>query len=196
MTDAFLNLYPCAGFMILMYIFETYLDIRQHRALKLPTLPKPLVGVISDEKFKRSRDYSLDKRFIQRCCAFSQPSFWNNFWCPNWLADLYLVVNSELSASSDSYFHFVHEAVTILMDTTILYYKVLPWFWKVKTNPLLQSISLCKYFGWSFLSSEIWRISYKGWFECWEWDNTHPCILSWCHGLVTGTLTSLDYNLC
>ena len=90
-------------------------------------------------------------------------------------------------ASSDSYFHFVHEAVTILMDTAILYYKVLPWFWKVKTNPLLQSISLCKYFGWSFLSSEIWRISYKGWFECWEWDNTHPCILSWCHGLVTGT---------
>jgi len=22
--------------------------------------------------------------------------------------------------------------------------------------------------------------------SCWEWDNTHPCILSWCHGLVTG----------
>jgi len=25
--------------------------------------------------------------------------------------------------------------------------KNLPWFWKVKTNPLLPSISLCKYFG-------------------------------------------------
>lgn len=54
-----------AGFMIFMYIFETYLDIRQHRALKLPTLPKPLLGVISDEKFERSRAYSLDKRFVQ-----------------------------------------------------------------------------------------------------------------------------------
>ncbi|RLM79702.1 hypothetical protein C2845_PM12G23300 [Panicum miliaceum] len=89
------------GFMILMYIFETYLDIRQHRALKLPTLPKPLVGVISDEKFKRSRDYSLDK----------------------------------------SYFHFVHEAVTILMDTTILYYKVLPWFWK-RSGELVTKVGL------------------------------------------------------
>jgi STE24 endopeptidase len=88
-------------FMILMYIFETYLDIRQHRALKLPTLPKPLVGVISDEKFKRSRDYSLDK----------------------------------------SYFHFVHEAVTILMDTTILYYKVLPWFWK-RSGELVTKVGL------------------------------------------------------
>ena len=26
--------------------------------------------------------------------------------------------------------------------------------------------------------------------SCWEWDNTHPCILSWCHGLVTGTNNS------
>lgn len=50
--------------MILMYIFETYLDIRQHAALKLPNLPKPLVGVISDEKFERARAYSIDKRFI------------------------------------------------------------------------------------------------------------------------------------
>lgn len=47
-----------------MYIFETYLDVRQHAAHKLPTLPKTLVGVISQEKFKKSRAYSLDKRFI------------------------------------------------------------------------------------------------------------------------------------
>ncbi|TVU28006.1 hypothetical protein EJB05_19512, partial [Eragrostis curvula] len=92
---------PGGRFMILMYIFETYLDIRQHRALKLPTLPKPLMGVISNEKFERSRAYSLDK----------------------------------------SYFHFIHEAVTIVMDTTILYYKVLPWFWK-KSAALVTSIGL------------------------------------------------------
>ncbi|XP_020261800.1 CAAX prenyl protease 1 homolog [Asparagus officinalis] len=78
------------GFMILMYIFETYLDIRQHAALKLPSLPKSLEGVVSQEKFERSRSYSLDK----------------------------------------SHFHFVHEAVTILMDTTILFFGILPWFWK------------------------------------------------------------------
>ncbi|XP_008810111.1 CAAX prenyl protease 1 homolog [Phoenix dactylifera] len=78
------------GFMILMYILETYLDIRQHAALKLPSLPKPLEGVVSQEKFEKSRAYSLDK----------------------------------------SHFHFVHEAVTILMDTAILYFGVLPWFWK------------------------------------------------------------------
>uniref|UniRef100_A0A0E0NJ86 CAAX prenyl protease 1 homolog n=2 Tax=Oryza TaxID=4527 RepID=A0A0E0NJ86_ORYRU len=89
------------GFMILMYIFETYLDIRQHRALKLPTLPKPLVGVISGEKFERSRAYSLDK----------------------------------------SKFHFIHEAVTILMDTTILYYRVLPWVWK-KSGELATNAGL------------------------------------------------------
>lgn len=53
-----------SGFMILMYIFETYLDVRQHRALKLPTLPKTLEGVISQEKFEKSRAYSLDKRFV------------------------------------------------------------------------------------------------------------------------------------
>ncbi|GAY51449.1 hypothetical protein CUMW_134320 [Citrus unshiu] len=49
------------GFMILMYFFETYLDLRQHAALKLPKLPKTLEGVISQEKFEKSRGYSLDK---------------------------------------------------------------------------------------------------------------------------------------
>lgn len=50
--------------MILMYIFESYLDLRQHSALKLPTLPKTLEGLISQEKFEKSRAYSLDKRFL------------------------------------------------------------------------------------------------------------------------------------
>ncbi|KAG7028608.1 CAAX prenyl protease 1-like protein [Cucurbita argyrosperma subsp. argyrosperma] len=78
------------GFMILMYFFETYLDLRQHAALKLPTLPKTLEGVISQEKFKKSQAYSLDK----------------------------------------SHFHFVQEFVTIVMDSSILFFGVLPWFWK------------------------------------------------------------------
>ncbi|KAG6748144.1 hypothetical protein POTOM_048045 [Populus tomentosa] len=78
------------GFMILVYFFETYLDLRQRAALKLPTLPKTLVGVISQEKFEKSRAYSLDK----------------------------------------SHFNFVHEFVTILLDSAILFYGILPWFWK------------------------------------------------------------------
>ncbi|PSS26311.1 CAAX prenyl protease [Actinidia chinensis var. chinensis] len=78
------------GFMILMYFFESYLDWRQHAALKRPTLPKTLEGVISQEKFEKSRAYSLDK----------------------------------------SRFHFIHEFVSILMDSAILSFGVLPWFWK------------------------------------------------------------------
>lgn len=109
------------GFMILMYIFETYLDLRQHTALKLPTLPKTLEGVISQEKFEKSRAYSLDKRYIflailiynlnRRKCA--QLCF------PN------------VSFFTFSHFHFIHEFVTILMDSAILFFRVLPWFWKV-----------------------------------------------------------------
>ncbi|KAL7002457.1 CAAX prenyl protease 1 [Sarracenia purpurea var. burkii] len=87
---AFPYMEAVVGFMILMYIFETYLDWRQHTALKLPTLPKTLEGVISQEKFEKSRAYSLDK----------------------------------------SHFHFVHEFITILMDSAILFFGVLPWFWK------------------------------------------------------------------
>ncbi|CAL5397601.1 unnamed protein product [Camellia sinensis] len=65
---AFPYMEAVVGFMILMYIFETYLDLRQHAALKLPTLPKTLEGLISQEKFEKSRAYSLDKRVL--------PWFW------------------------------------------------------------------------------------------------------------------------
>ncbi|KAK8521982.1 hypothetical protein V6N13_022045 [Hibiscus sabdariffa] len=81
-------------FMILMYLFETYLDLRQHAALKLPTLPKTLEGVISQEKFQKSRAYSLDK----------------------------------------SHFHFVHEFFSILTESSILFFGILPWFWKKSGN--------------------------------------------------------------
>ncbi|MBA0652695.1 hypothetical protein Goklo_019931 [Gossypium klotzschianum] len=87
--------------MILMYLFETYLDLRQHAALKLPTLPKTLEGVISQEKFEKSRAYSLDK----------------------------------------SHFHFLHEFVTILIDSAILFFGILPWFWK-KSGTFLPLLGL------------------------------------------------------
>ncbi|GAA0145273.1 metalloprotease [Lithospermum erythrorhizon] len=98
---AFPYMEAVVGFMILMYMFESYLDVRQHAALKLPKLPKTLEGVISQEKFEKSRAYSLDK----------------------------------------SYFHFVHEFVTILMDSAILFYGILPWFWK-KSGEVLVYLGL------------------------------------------------------
>lgn len=58
---AFPYLEAVVGFMIFMYFVETYLDLRQHAALKLPQLPKPLEGVVSQEKFEKSRAYSIDK---------------------------------------------------------------------------------------------------------------------------------------
>lgn len=51
-----------SGFMIVMYFFETYLDLRQHKAYKKPTLPATLKEVVSEEKFSKARAYSLDKR--------------------------------------------------------------------------------------------------------------------------------------
>ncbi|XLT45575.1 hypothetical protein HN873_038179 [Arachis hypogaea] len=87
--------------MIFMYFFETYLDIRQYKALKLPTLPKTLEGVISQDKFLKSRAYSLDKR----------------------------------------YFLFVQKFVKVVMDSTILYFWVLPWFWK-KSEHLMTFVGL------------------------------------------------------
>ncbi|XP_016675308.1 CAAX prenyl protease 1 homolog [Gossypium hirsutum] len=89
------------GFLILMYLFETYLDLRQHATLKLPTLPKTLEAVISQEKFEKSRAYSLDK----------------------------------------SHFYFVHEFVTILIDSAILFFGILPWFWK-KSGTFLPLLGL------------------------------------------------------
>jgi STE24 endopeptidase len=67
---AFPYMEAVVGFMILMYIFESYLDLRQHAALKLPTLPKSLEGVISQEKFEKSRAYSLDKSHFHFVHAF------------------------------------------------------------------------------------------------------------------------------
>jgi len=130
--------------MILMYIFETYLDVRQHKALKLPTLPKTLEGVISQEKFEKSRAYSLDKRFVSFCsCEFLSldndilPSN-KNFSDIFFFVILYLLLCLISILTHDFYFHlssnfhFIHELVTIVTDSTILYFGVLPWFWKVR----------------------------------------------------------------
>jgi len=58
---AFSYLEVVVGFMIFMYFVETYLDLRQYAALKLPRLPEPLEGVVSQEKFEKARAYNIDK---------------------------------------------------------------------------------------------------------------------------------------
>ncbi|KAK4559310.1 hypothetical protein RGQ29_008508 [Quercus rubra] len=47
--------------MILLYLFETYLDLRQYAVLKLPTLPLISQGAISPERFRKFRAHSIDK---------------------------------------------------------------------------------------------------------------------------------------
>lgn len=88
-----------SGFMVLMYVFETYLDLRQHSALKLPTLPKTLEGVISQEKFEKSRAYSLDKRFVISC---NSPQFNTliNFSFSSSISLMFLLVLLFISATS------------------------------------------------------------------------------------------------
>ncbi|XP_024541619.1 CAAX prenyl protease 1 homolog [Selaginella moellendorffii] len=75
---AFPYLESVVGFMIFMYFVESYLHLRQYRALKLPTLPPTLEGVVSQEKFEKSRAYTIEKsRFqfihsvwtiVEECC--------------------------------------------------------------------------------------------------------------------------------
>lgn len=176
--------------MILSYIFESYLDLRQHAAHKLPNLPKTLEGVISQEKFEKSRAYSLDKRFVSVFLLSLLGS----------LHALFILLTLRCSVLSlfSSYFHFVHEFFTIFMDSMILYYGILPWFWKVSgcicelwwTSPTPQLTAVLKIVvpvAWFLIViTEIGRISTGGWPKCREWDNADPCVLSWFDDLVTG----------
>ncbi|XP_050387643.1 CAAX prenyl protease 1 homolog [Argentina anserina] len=65
---AFPFLEVVVGSMILMYVLETYMNLRQHSALKRPTLPKSLEGVISQEKYEKSRAYRLEKSQFRFVC--------------------------------------------------------------------------------------------------------------------------------
>nr|AAB61028.1 A_IG002N01.21 gene product [Arabidopsis thaliana] len=56
------------GFMIVMYIFETYLDLRQLTALKLPTLPKTL---ITDLPFSLYSTFVIESRH-----GFNKQTIW------------------------------------------------------------------------------------------------------------------------
>ncbi|KAK7839284.1 caax prenyl protease 1 like protein [Quercus suber] len=57
----FLVIEAVVGVMFLLYLFETYLDLRQYAVLKLPTLPLISQGAISPERFRKFRTHSIDK---------------------------------------------------------------------------------------------------------------------------------------
>lgn len=47
------------AFILAMYLFETYLSIRQHRRYKEKLLPSELNGIVSEDKFARSQARSI-----------------------------------------------------------------------------------------------------------------------------------------
>lgn len=50
------------GIIVLKFIFETYVNIRQFKLYKLKTVPENVAILqISDEEFKQSQEYSFDK---------------------------------------------------------------------------------------------------------------------------------------
>jgi hypothetical protein len=48
-------------FLMAVWVFETYIDYRQHQKYKEAELPKALVGIISEEKYLKAQIYGLDK---------------------------------------------------------------------------------------------------------------------------------------
>ncbi|XP_064405117.1 CAAX prenyl protease 1 homolog [Halichondria panicea] len=58
-------LYPCMLFVWVAYLWETYLQWRQHCVYKTSTVAPPeVVGMIDQDTFSKSRLYQLDKSFF------------------------------------------------------------------------------------------------------------------------------------
>jgi STE24 endopeptidase len=54
-------------FGIMMFLFESYIDIRQlQNFYTIKTLPKEIKGVVSEDTFKKSSHYGGDKLFFSR----------------------------------------------------------------------------------------------------------------------------------
>lgn len=143
LPDLLFSSNPFSGFMILMYFFETYLDVRQHVALKLPTLPKTLEGVISQDKFQKSRAYSLDKRFsfLFYVNLFLSSLFVSHFEVHFWRVLLVLLIlytavyffqplpfSSWVRDNSDGLFNFVLWDTALVLEGENCF-----WYWWVPT---------------------------------------------------------------
>lgn len=106
------------------------------------------------------------------------------------LSCLAIFFNSFVILILFSNFHFVHEFVTILMDSAILYFRILPWFWKVSDWAFLLRSRFCLsahcWLRVSFLIADITRLFDIPWSQCREWNISHTFIFSRSYGLVTG----------
>lgn len=49
------------GFIVVVTLFESYLELRQRGALRKPDIPPVLKGVITEKSFKQTQAYCLDK---------------------------------------------------------------------------------------------------------------------------------------
>lgn len=64
------------GFIVLVYIFETYLDLRQHARYKAKEVPRELDGVVTQETFTKSQVFHhpfLDPRSPPPLLFFTSP---------------------------------------------------------------------------------------------------------------------------
>lgn len=174
--------------MILMYIFESYLDLRQHTAIKLPTLPKTLEGVISQEKFEKSRAYSIDKRYCHQHYPFNEYSL-SNFWHTCLL--MVFILHCLLSATSTSFMSLWVYWWRLQFCSLECCHGSGRWVfhfvkhWRSRGLPCLIYL----------LIAEIRRIFGAHWLQCWQWNTRHVCLFSRSYVLVTGEYYSSSSSL-
>jgi hypothetical protein len=126
-ADTFPYLQAVVGFSLLVYVFETYLDVRQLALYDTKSRPKELEPLISQERFAASQAYNKEKmRFhlvksfvsqalsLAELCIFLSPWIWRNI--PIWFS---VGLSSEVARS------VLFVMVIILKDTIIS----LPWSW-------------------------------------------------------------------
>jgi len=58
-------LYGSVAFVLVVYLFETYIDFRQNRKYREKGLPKELAAIVPTDKFEKAQAYGLDKRYVK-----------------------------------------------------------------------------------------------------------------------------------
>ncbi|RKP35279.1 peptidase family M48-domain-containing protein [Dimargaris cristalligena] len=76
------------GFALAVYLFETYLDYRQHRKLKEKQRPEGIASIVSQDDFAKANAYGLDKSrfsFVQSFVSQAQSLLFLSFDVLPWL---------------------------------------------------------------------------------------------------------------
>eukprot|EP00898_Chlorokybus_atmophyticus_P002787 jgi/Chlat1/3509/Chrsp23S03792 len=115
------------GFIVLVYLLESYLELRQHRKLRDGrTLPPQLRGIVSEEKFAKSRAYGLDKSRLS--IAHEAYSLVENIVLIYYLPHLWNLSASVLARFGYTGYHEVLQSVVFLGITQVLEtISELPW---------------------------------------------------------------------